>query len=669
MQDELSLRAAALREKLDLWNRAYYEEDRPLVSDGEYDRAMKELEAIEADHPELRRPDSPTLRVGGRPAEGFQAVEHARPLLSLANTFSAGELGDFEQRLKKEGVEDPVFVVEWKIDGLTVALLYENGVFLQGATRGDGRIGEDITANLRTVRSVPLSIPHRGRLLVRGEAFLAKKDFARLNEQRQEAGESLFANPRNAAAGSLRQLDPKVAASRRLAVFAYDIVDGEGELPQSQSETLAFLKEQGFLVNDDRDSVSDLNDGEKLEAFLTKKSEDRQKLSYDTDGLVFKLDDFSYREALGATAKAPRHSIAYKFPAEEKETTLKDIEITLGRTGVLTPLGILEPVSLAGSVISKVSLHNSDYLREKDLRIGDRVLIHKAGDVIPEVVRSLPEKRSADSVPFAFPDRCPVCGEEVVRLENEVALRCVNETCPGRIRESIKHFVSKNAMDIEGLGPAISETLLAKGLIRDVSDIYRLKKGDLLALDKMGEKSSDNLLGSVEKSKNAGLDRLLFALGIRHVGAVTAAAVAGHYGSMEALLKAVDEEEPASLAEVEDIGEVIADSVFRFFRVGSNRELIKKLAASGVKMTAAEERGEGPLNGETFLFTGTLPTLKRHEAEAMVKAAGGRVLSGVSRNLDYLVAGEKAGSKLAKAEKLGIPVLTEAEFSAMLKGK
>ncbi|MGN1011862.1 MAG: NAD-dependent DNA ligase LigA, partial [Clostridia bacterium] len=401
-------------------------------------------------------------------------------------------------------------------------------------------------------------------------------------------------------------------------------------------------------------------------SLLNRKAEERKNLSYDTDGLVFKLNDFRYRDLVGYTAKAPRFSMAYKFPPEEKETVLKDIEITLGRTGVLTPLGILEPVLLAGSVISKVSLHNSDYLEEKDLRIGDHVMIHKAGDVIPEVVCSLPEKREADSEPFVFPENCPVCGQSVVRLEEEVALRCVNESCPGRIKENIKHFVSKNAMDIEGLGPAITETLLQKGLIRDVSDIYKLKKEDLVPLEKMGEKSAKNLLNAIEKSKKAGLSRLLFGLGIRHVGAVTAANIGGHFQSMDALLNAVGREDISALADLEEVGEKIADSIRGFFRVEKNLELIEKLKDCGVDMTA-EAPAEGKLNGETFLFTGTLPTLKRHEAETMVKERGGRVLSGVSRNLNHLVAGEKAGSKLDKATKLGIHIMTEEEFLAYIK--
>ena len=652
-----------LTEQLNQWNRAYYEEDHPVVSDAVYDKAMKELEALEAQYPQWKRADSPTLRVGGRAIEGFTSVEHRQPLLSLSNTFSAGELREFHQRLVKEGVEDPAYVVEWKIDGLTVALEYEDGMFVRGATRGDGRVGEDITENLKTIKTVPLRIPYKNSLVVRGEAYLPKKDFALLNEKREEAGEALFANPRNAAAGSLRQLDPKVTAKRRLAVFAYDIVYGEGELPETQWDTLNFLKEQGFLVNQSRVLLKDLSD---LEALLDEKTKERQELVYDTDGLVFKLNDFRYRDLIGYTAKAPRFSIAYKFPAEEKETVLKDIEITLGRTGVLTPLGILEPVTVAGSVISKVSLHNSDYLKEKDLRVGDHVMIHKAGDVIPEVVCSLPEKRNDDSEPFLFPDHCPVCGETVVRLEEEVALRCINESCPGRIKESIKHFVSKNAMDIEGLGPAITETLLQKGLISDVSDIYQLKKEDIIPLDKMGEKSADNLLNAIEKSKTAGFARLLYGLGIRHVGAVTAANIAAHYGSMDALLKAVDEEEMTALAELEEVGEKIAYSVWTFFHGEKNRELIAKLKDRGLDMKA-ELPAEGKLKGETFLFTGTLPTLKRHEAETMVKDRGGRILSGVSKNLSHLVVGEKAGSKLKKGTELGIHIMTEEEFLEYIK--
>ncbi|MBQ1251930.1 MAG: NAD-dependent DNA ligase LigA [Firmicutes bacterium] len=652
-----------LTEQLNQWNKAYYEEDRPVVTDAVYDKAIKELEALEAEYPQWKRADSPTLRVGGRPVEGFRQVEHRMPLLSLSNTFSAEELIEFHQRLVKDGVETPDYVVEWKIDGLTVSLEYENGALVRGSTRGDGKVGEDITENLKTVRSVPLTIPYQGVLVVRGEAYLPKKEFALLNIEREESGEALFANPRNAAAGSLRQLDPKIAAKRRLAVFAYDIVYGEGELPQTQIETLNFLQEQGFLVNRQWEHLTDMYD---VASLLERKTKERTELIYDTDGLVFKLNDFRYRDLVGYTSKAPRFSIAYKFPPEEKATILKDIEITLGRTGVLTPLGILEPVLLAGSVISKVSLHNSDYLLEKDLRVGDTVVIHKAGDVIPEVVCSLPDKRSADSKPFDFPKHCPVCGEEVVRLEDEVALRCINESCPGRLKESIKHFVTKNAMDIEGLGPSITETLMENGLISDVGDIYRLKKEDLTPLEKMGEKSAENLLNAIEKSKNAGFARLLFALGIRHVGAVTAANIASHFQSMDALVDAVNKQDADAIIGLEEVGQKIADSIFAYFHRESNISLIEKLKSHGVRMTA-DAPAEGKLNGETFLFTGTLPTLKRHDAETMVKDLGGRILSGVSKNLTHLVVGEKAGSKLDKATKLGIHIMTEEEFLDYIK--
>ena len=628
-----------LTEQLNRWNIAYYEEDRELVSDAEYDKAMRRLEELEREYPQYARNDSPTQRVGGKAVDRFPQVEHVRPLLSLSNAFSVEELKEFHQRLIRAGVSHPTYVMEWKIDGLTVALEYKNGKFIKGATRGDGNVGEDITENLKTVKTVPLRIPYQGNLVCRGEAFLPKKDFVKLNEEREEAGAPLFANPRNAAAGSLRQLDPKIAAKRRLAVFVYDIVYGDNNLPDTQEGTLEFLKAQGFFVNASRCFIDSMDN---LEPIIAEKMEERKTLSYDTDGLVLKLNSFQDRELLGYTSKAPRFSIAYKFPPEEAETTLENIEITLGRTGTLTPLGILTPVPLAGSVISKVSLHNEDYLKEKDIRIGDCVVIHKAGDVIPEVVRSLPEKRNKNSRPFVFPQKCPVCGGEVTQYQGEVAWRCVNESCPGRIKENIKHFVSKNAMDIEGLGPAIVETLLEKSLIRDVADIYNLSMEMLVPLEKMGEKSSKNLLDAIEKSKEAGLARLLFALGIRHVGAVTAANIAAHIGSMEQLLTIIDENEDGeALAEIEEVGGKIADSLYRYFTNRKNRDLIEKLKAHGLKMDALTPT-QGNLEGETFLFTGTLPTLKRADAEALVKTRGGRILSGVSKNLDYLVAGEKA---------------------------
>lgn len=648
-----------LTEQLNRWNIAYYEEDRELVSDAEYDKAMRRLEELEREYPQYARNDSPTQRVGGKAVDRFPQVEHVRPLLSLSNAFSVEELKEFHQRLIRAGVSHPTYVMEWKIDGLTVALEYKNGKFIKGATRGDGNVGEDITENLKTVKTVPLRIPYQGNLVCRGEAFLPKKDFIKLNEEREEAGAPLFANPRNAAAGSLRQLDPKIAAKRRLAVFVYDIVYGDNNLPDTQEGTLEFLKAQGFFVNASRCFIDSMDN---LEPIIAEKMEERKTLSYDTDGLVLKLNSFQDRELLGYTSKAPRFSIAYKFPPEEAETTLENIEITLGRTGTLTPLGILTPVPLAGSVISKVSLHNEDYLKEKDIRIGDCVVIHKAGDVIPEVVRSLPEKRDKNSRPFVFPQKCPVCGGEVTQYQGEVAWRCVNESCPGRIKENIKHFVSKNAMDIEGLGPAIVETLLEKSLIRDVADIYNLSMEMLVPLEKMGEKSSKNLLDAIEKSKEAGLARLLFALGIRHVGAVTAANIAAHIGSMEQLLTIIDENEDGeALAEIEEVGGKIADSLYRYFTNRQNRDLIEKLKAHGLKMDALTPT-QGNLEGETFLFTGTLPTLKRADAEALVKTRGGRILSGVSKNLDYLVAGEKAGSKLEKATKLGIKILSEKDF-------
>lgn len=659
-------RIEALIDRLNTWNLAYYDEDAPLVSDEEYDRAMVELIELEQAHPEWLRPDSPSQRVGGQVAEGFRPVVHAKPLLSLANAFSVGEVFDFDRRLVKAGIEHPVYVLEWKIDGLTIALSYENGVLVSGATRGDGVTGEDITANLRTVRTIPLTIPYRGRFVCRGEAYLPKSAFLKLNREREEAGQSLFANPRNAAAGSLRQLDPKVAARRPLAVFAYDIIDGDDDLPQSQSETLKFLKEQGFHVNEDWQLIDDLD---VLEDIVDTRSEQRRELPYDTDGLVLKLNDFRQRELVGYTSKAPRFAIAYKFAPEEAETTLLDIEISLGRTGTLTPLGILEPVFLAGSQISKVSLHNEDYLKDKDIRVGDRVIIHKAGDVIPEVVRTLPEARIDKDAPrFEFPHHCPVCGEEAVRFEQEVAWRCINESCPGRIRENIKHFASKNAMNIEGLGPAIVEALLNRNLIADVADLYSLRKEDVAALEKMGDKSAQNLLDALEKSKSAGLGRLLFALGIRHVGAVTAATIASHYPTMESLLQALDSnEDGSSLAEIEEIGPKIADSVYRYFTSESNRKLVAKLEEIGVDMTGAPP-SEGALNGTTFLFTGSLTSFTRSTAEEKVKERGGRILSGVSKNLDYLVVGEKAGSKLGKAQKLGVKILSEADFLELVEG-
>ncbi|MDO4541275.1 MAG: NAD-dependent DNA ligase LigA [Bacillota bacterium] len=657
-----------LTEKLNQWNKAYYEDDAPTVSDAEYDRALRELMELEAAYPHFAHGDSPTLRVGGSVAEAFSPVEHIGPLLSLANAFSYEELLDFHNRIIKAGVESPAYILEWKIDGLTVALEYENGKLIKGATRGNGRIGENITANLKTIKTVPLTIPSQEHLLVRGEAYLPKKDFLKLNRRREEEGQPLFANPRNAAAGSLRQLDPKITAKRPLAVFAYDIVYSSGDhLPRTQKDTLEFLAKQGFSVDPRYQYIEDI---EELPSIIEKRTAERQDLNYDVDGLVLKLNDFRYRELLGYTAKAPRFAMAYKFPAEEKETLLKNIEISLGRTGVLTPLGILVPVTVAGSVVSKVSLHNEDYLKEKDIRVGDTVVIHKAGDVIPEVVSVVTEKRPEDSKPFVYPDTCPVCGGKAVQYEGEVAVRCINESCPGRLKENIKHFVSKGAMDIEGLGPAIVTTLMEKGFIHNVVDIYNLHshKEELTQLEKMGAKSVENLLAAIEKSKVAGLSRVLFALGIRHVGSVTADTIAEHFGSMDKLLEAIDANESSQwLGEIEDIGTVIAESLYLYLNDPENRNVIKGLSLQGVSMEAVKIQSGNKLEGQTFLFTGTLQSLKRQEAEAMVKAEGGKILGSVSKNLQYLVVGENPGSKLTKAQKLNVTVMTEAEFLEYIK--
>lgn len=650
-----------LTEKVKQWNKAYYEYDAPVVTDSEYDAALKELAELEEAYPQFAHADSPTKRVGGEVSKGFEQVEHISPLLSLSNAFSYEEILDFHNRIIKAGVENPEYVLEWKIDGLTVALEYNEGKLVKGATRGNGKVGEDITANLKTVKTVPLTISHQGHLVVRGEAYLPKKDFIKLNRRREEEGEPLFANPRNAAAGSLRQLDSKITAKRPLAVFAYDVVYGEG-LPQTQWDTLKFLESQGFLVNPQYQYISNIS---QLPEIIASRTEERRQLDYDIDGLVLKLNDFKYRDAIGYTSKAPRFSIAYKFPAEEKETVLRDILISLGRTGVLTPLGILEPVTVAGSVISKVSLHNEDYLKEKDIRIGDTVVIHKAGDVIPEVVRVVEEKRPSTAQPFTYPTVCPICGDNTVKYQDEVAIRCINESCPGRLKENIKHFVSKNAMDIDGLGPAIVTTLLNKGFIKDVVDIYNLKehRDDLTALEKLGEKSVDNLLKAIEESKKSGLARVLFALGIRHVGSVTAGILSQHFGSMENMLAAIDKNpESQWLADIDEIGSIIAASIYLYMTNGENRRVIAGLMAEGVDMSAHTTVTGSKLAGETFLFTGTLSTMKRQEAEALVKAEGGKILSGVSKKLKYLVVGENPGSKLEKAEKLKVTVMKETEF-------
>lgn len=648
----------------------YYVLDAPEITDAEYDRMMVRLRELEARYPDSIPADSPTQRVGGRASSQFTEVRHLEPLLSLGNVFSAEELRAFDERVRSglpvgSKVE---YVMEPKIDGLACSLIYENGKLVRAATRGDGVVGENVTANVRTIRSIPLTLKvPEGEAVpelldVRGEVYMPRQAFMRLNEQRAERGESEFANPRNAAAGSLRQLDPQVTASRSLSFFAYYLV-GEGAQPK-HSESLALLARYGFKVSENYKVVENIDEAIK---YIGDFNELRQGLSYDTDGAVIKVNDVYQQRILGATGKDPRWATAYKYPPEQAETTLEDIDWRVGRTGVLTPTAVLTPVKLSGSVISRATLHNEDFIRAKDIRIGDRVLINKAGEIIPEVLRVVVEKRTGDEKEVEIPNVCPECGWRVERQGEEAAIRCTNPHCPALGREGLIHFVSRDAMNIDGCGPSVINALLDAGLVRDAADLYSLRKEDLLKLERMGEKSADNLLTALAESKKNELDKLLFALGIRHVGAKVARILATEFGSMEKLQQA----QPEELAQIRDIGDKIAESAVTWLNVPANIDLVERLAAAGLTMTftppASQE--DNPFFGKTLVFTGTMPTLGRAEAKTMAQDVGAKVSGSVSKKTDYVIAGAEAGSKLEKAQQLGVTVIDEAEFLRLLKGE
>lgn len=648
----------------------YYVLDAPEITDAEYDRMMVRLRELEARYPDSIPADSPTQRVGGRASSQFTEVRHLEPLLSLGNVFSAEELRAFDERVRSglPAGSKVEYVMEPKIDGLACSLIYENGKLVRAATRGDGVVGENVTANVRTIRSIPLTlkvpdgetVPEL--LDVRGEVYMPRQAFMRLNEQRAERGESEFANPRNAAAGSLRQLDPQVTASRSLSFFAYYLV-GEGAQPK-HSESLALLAHYGFKVSENYKVVENIDEAIK---YIGDFNELRQGLSYDTDGAVIKVNDVYQQRILGATGKDPRWATAYKYPPEQAETTLEDIDWRVGRTGVLTPTAVLTPVKLSGSVISRATLHNEDFIRAKDIRIGDRVVINKAGEIIPEVLRVVVEKRTGDEKEVEIPSVCPECGWRVERQGEEAAIRCTNPHCPALGREGLIHFVSRDAMNIDGCGPSVINALLDAGLVRDAADLYSLRKDDLLKLERMGEKSADNLLAALSESKKNELDKLLFALGIRHVGAKVARILATEFGSMEKLQQA----QPEELAQIRDIGDKIAESVVTWLNVPANIDLVERLAAAGLTMTftppASQE--DNPFFGKTLVFTGTMPTLGRAEAKTMAQDVGAKVSGSVSKKTDYVIAGAEAGSKLEKAQQLGVTVIDEAEFLRLLKGE
>lgn len=648
----------------------YYVLDAPEITDAEYDRMMVRLRELEARCPDSIPADSPTQRVGGRASSQFTEVRHLEPLLSLGNVFSAEELRAFDERVRSglPAGSKVEYVMEPKIDGLACSLIYENGKLVRAATRGDGVVGENVTANVRTIRSIPLTLKvPEGEAVpelldVRGEVYMPRQAFMRLNEQRAERGESEFANPRNAAAGSLRQLDPQVTASRSLSFFAYYLV-GEGAQPK-HSESLALLAHYGFKVSENYKVVENIDEAIK---YIGDFNELRQGLSYDTDGAVIKVNDVYQQRILGATGKDPRWATAYKYPPEQAETTLEDIDWRVGRTGVLTPTAVLTPVKLSGSVISRATLHNEDFIRAKDIRIGDRVVINKAGEIIPEVLRVVAEKRTGDEKEVEIPNVCPECGWRVERQGEEAAIRCTNPHCPALGREGLIHFVSRDAMNIDGCGPSVINALLDAGLVRDAADLYSLRKEDLLKLERMGEKSADNLLAALSESKKNELDKLLFALGIRHVGAKVARILATEFGSMEKLQQA----QPEELAQIRDIGDKIAESAVTWLNVPANIDLVERLAAAGLTMTftppASQE--DNPFFGKTLVFTGTMPTLGRAEAKTMAQDVGAKVSGSVSKKTDYVIAGAEAGSKLEKAQQLGVTVIDEAEFLRLLKGE
>ncbi len=659
--EEKQKRIEELRQLLNQYNYEYHVLDQPTVPDAEYDRMMNELINLEEENPELKTEDSPTQRVGGPPLEGFQKVEHRVPMLSLGNAFGEEDLKDFDRRVRDRIGENFSYVCELKIDGLAVSLIYEDGVLVRGATRGDGTVGEDITQNLKTIPAIPLRLSENVSMEVRGEAFMPKPSFMKLNETREKNDQDLFANPRNAAAGSLRQLDPKIAASRNLSIFVYGVGTVEGREISSHSNGLDFLKELGFKTNPEWKRCNTIDD---VIDYIGGWSEKRPDLSYEIDGIVVKVDALNQQEELGFTAKSPRWAIAYKFPAEEVVTQLLDIQLNVGRTGVVTPTAVLEPVLVAGTTVQRASLHNEDLIREKDIKIGDYVVVKKAGDIIPEVVSVLEDRRSGEEKAFSMPEKCPECDSDLVRLEEEVALRCINPKCPAQLREGLIHFVSRNAMNIDGLGERVITQLFREELIHDVADIYQLTHDQLIELERMGEKSVSNLLEAISVSRNNSLEKLLFGLGIRHVGAKAAKTLAQQFGSMDSIVQANIED----LEAINEVGQKMADSVVRYFQNEEVHELIEELKEAGVNMTykgpkpVAVEDIDSVFAGKTIVLTGKLEQLSRGEAKKKLEEQGAKVTGSVSKSTDLVIAGEDAGSKLEKAESLGIDVWSENRF-------
>ena len=663
-------RAEELRAQLDEANYRYYVLDDPAITDAEFDALLRELIELETAHPKLRTPDSPTQRVGAPPSERFAPYQHARPMMSLANAFSADELRAFDERVRKLAGGPVSYVCELKIDGLAIAVDYRDGLLERGGTRGDGRIGEEVTPNLRTVPTIPLRLrePKASSMPafieVRGEVYLRKSDFEKLNAKRERAGLPVFANPRNAASGGMRQLDPKLTAERRLSFFAYSVALREnhgGREPQTQWETLQYLRELGFHVNENIVQAATIDD---VIAYCERWETKRDDLDYEIDGVVVKIDDLATQERLGAVARDPRWAIAFKFKPREARTKLRDIVVTVGRTGTLNPNAVLEPVQIGGVTVKSATLHNADYIKSNDIRIGDTVLVTRAGDVIPRVVGPIVVERTGRERIFTMPDVCPVCGYDVDHPEGEAMSRCTNATCPAQVYERVRHFASRGAMDIEGLGDVMAEQLTAMALVHDIADIYTLDKATFETVPRMGDKSITKILAAIEGSKKRGLARVLNGLGIRFVGEQTAQILASDFGSIDAIADATVDE----LQRSEGIGPEVAGSVHLFFQQRANRDMIVRLAREGVDMTAVRRAraADGPLVGKTFVLTGTLPTLTREEATELIVAAGGKVTGSVSKKTDYVVAGEAAGSKLTKAQELGVAILDEDQFRALL---
>ncbi len=665
---EVLERIKRLREEINYHNYRYYVLDSPVISDEEFDALMNELRDLEERYPETITPDSPTQRVGAPPSEKFNTVRHRVPMLSLDDAFSEREVLDFDERIKRFlGTDSEIeYSLEPKMDGLAVELIYENGVLVQGSTRGDGYTGEDVTANLRTIKPIPLRLIERqikvpSLLEARGEVFMNKKDFERLNREREENGEPPFANPRNAAAGSLRQLDPNVTATRPLDIFCYGVGVVEGYEFKTQWEMLQTFKKWGLRVNPMVDKTRGIRGAIDYHQRITKV---RPSLPYEIDGIVIKVNSLELQQRLGAKARSPRWAIAYKFEPAQAVTKILDILLSVGRTGAVTPVAVMEPVKVGGVVISRATLHNEDEIRRKDIRIGDYVIVQRAGDVIPEVVRPLVERRTGQERRFVMPKTCPVCGSPLVRKPGEAVWRCPNPDCFPRLVRQLTHYASKAAMDIEGLGPKVAEQLINAGIVRNVADIYQIKMSDLMSLEGFAEKSARNLLDSIERSKKTSLARFLYALGIRHVGEVTAQILARRFGSLKALMDADIED----LRDIEGIGPEVASSIVSWFKEERNRRLVKRLLDNGITFEGESRGKKLPLEGKSFVFTGALSSLKREEAKKIVQDLGGQVGSTVSRKTSYVVVGENPGSKYEKARKLGIPILSEEEFLKMIKG-